>query len=871
MTNKEQAQYNRDLTNMCKASDYTLRYLARHLSAAGMCQDLHKLLVGNRAWMEAKFLRLHGDSAYIADLELALDNYSDPLSPDKLAELTELYTMRQVVNQRVRLYTNHDLKTLVWLGRQEEALSQARLRSETGERFEGLWAIYEVLLKQDRPDAKLFVELHETARQIEDTEKQGEALGDLVNTLAKTRIFDQAKTITESITHLSWQAVAQCTLASALAEAGHTNEVLAILRELPEKVANIQDTMARSIARSILALLFSEIGHVEEAQSTFQQCDDDIKSIKDALTLVNVLSIVSTSLIQSGDTDKARTMYEQARIAARSIEIETMRAYVLNVLVARMSENGEFEKAQVVAYDIEYEWLRISALSSVATALVKVGRIEDALQIFEELQSLAEESDDIDEKDTAFGALAPALIEAKYFEWGLTIAGRISDPLKRIATFSEAAAKLATAGRLDQAKQVFEQGRELLVDVEDFKARVDALSAVAANLAKAGYIAKARQILERAQKLLNDLENSAEYTVACQALIDALICAEGFEQAQKFIDGIPTDKNRDSVLYTLTLALIEAGKLEQAYAIASSMQGISIDETRATMFKTMIVALVNSGDVEKANALTGSIQDNYDSMFPTFESALNQMTQLQKARKFSDSFRKMQVDIHSTLALALNKTGYVDYARDNFEQAQYLISCIEGSEMKAESLGILAVALTKAELIDAAQDTFEELRHLILHLNDIESQDVVRLALATALVRILEFEKAKTIAQKIQDVERRTQALSTLAFAFIDKDDLATAQTVIETLENAEIRAAALHSLATAFFTTDQPVKALKILGACTINEFISIIGAWGDVINNRLEHTAVGEPPSVLVQKSIIRIAGWKNSSWQEIYNIVR
>jgi len=81
------ASYRPELARLLAADDYTLRHLATHLHTAGRRDRLHRLLLSNPAWMEAKFRRLGDDTAYQADLALAIGDYADPLAPTGLVTL----------------------------------------------------------------------------------------------------------------------------------------------------------------------------------------------------------------------------------------------------------------------------------------------------------------------------------------------------------------------------------------------------------------------------------------------------------------------------------------------------------------------------------------------------------------------------------------------------------------------------------------------------------------------------------------------------------------------------------------------------------------------------------------------------------------
>jgi hypothetical protein len=161
---------------------YFFEHLAYHLNAAGRKEELYNLLTesapdgGPNPWMEAKFAACVGDTSYAADLALALSDFADPLEPEQLLIVAQLHTARQVVNARVSSYTDTDLKTLVWLDREQEALSHARLRSETHDQFKGLMTIYETKNQKMRADLALLDECRILANGIQNEKQWTKAL-----------------------------------------------------------------------------------------------------------------------------------------------------------------------------------------------------------------------------------------------------------------------------------------------------------------------------------------------------------------------------------------------------------------------------------------------------------------------------------------------------------------------------------------------------------------------------------------------------------------------------------------------------------------------------------------------------------------------
>ena len=171
---------------------YFFEHLAYHLREAGRHTEVYDLLTASPDWMNAKFAACIGDASYAADLDQAIADFADPLDADRALVLARLHTARQVVHARVSIYNDTDLKTLVWLGREREALSHARLRSKPEKQFFGLMAIYEAQKQQNRADITLLFSLPPIARAIPVEGGRASALSALAAALAQAGMFDEA-------------------------------------------------------------------------------------------------------------------------------------------------------------------------------------------------------------------------------------------------------------------------------------------------------------------------------------------------------------------------------------------------------------------------------------------------------------------------------------------------------------------------------------------------------------------------------------------------------------------------------------------------------------------------------------------------------
>ena len=107
---------------------YFFTHLCWHLLRAEQTTSLRSLLVGERKWMDIKFQRMGSDASFLTDVNLGLSQYKDLLASQQLQEVTQLYAVRSVVHERVSRYTCQMTEALIWLGREDQALSLTRLR-----------------------------------------------------------------------------------------------------------------------------------------------------------------------------------------------------------------------------------------------------------------------------------------------------------------------------------------------------------------------------------------------------------------------------------------------------------------------------------------------------------------------------------------------------------------------------------------------------------------------------------------------------------------------------------------------------------------------------------------------------------------------
>jgi hypothetical protein len=349
--------YSKGFRNNWQGIDaYGLNYLATHLYESGNHEQLQCLI--SKPWMDARYAG--GGYIYkgfLDDVNLAWQTGLAKENYDVLT-LVRLRTARQAVTQQVSLYTDIDLKTLVWLGRKQEALAHARLRTEAAERFRGLVSIYEAVRESEQADIDLLNEAEEVASAIPYDERRAEALRDLAAAMAQAGHFAQAEETARATAYDVERDEALGDLAAAIARA-------------EEKARSVRYDEERDKVWSGLAAAMAQAGH-------FAQAEETARSITGRRQRAKVLRDLAAAMARAGES-RASEVFAQAEETARSIRRDEQRDEALRDLAAALAQAGHFTKAEEMARSITDYGERTKALSKLAAALAQAGRFDQAL------------------------------------------------------------------------------------------------------------------------------------------------------------------------------------------------------------------------------------------------------------------------------------------------------------------------------------------------------------------------------------------------------------------------------------------------------------------------------------------------------------
>jgi len=670
---------------------YFFEHLAYHLKESGRKEELYALLTESPDWMKAKFIACKGDAAYVADLELALCDFADQLEPNQLLMLSQLYTAWQVVNERVINYDNIDLETLVWLGREQEALNYARLRHSPAYKFEGLLAVCEALQEKGQSNLELFRELKkiafaiptysfykqwtlvnlavaiaqskywkkfntvfEIAEQFALTTSDADARRpylllklatafDRVGQKAKAdRIFAEIRKVARSKDNSEYWAGVLSRLVATLAQVGRFSEAKQVARAIEIEDLKVQ-------AQCELAVALAQVGDRAEAYAIFKKIKDfikamDLSSAKDSQNWASVLGKLAAALSQLGYQADADQVFTKARLAVLIIP-EWQRESVLGSLICKLTQTGRFNEAREVAITIpEANQHRSKALSVLANALAQTGYTTEATKLVLDAKEAASMTDDTESAE-ATSNMAAVLAIAGYEAQAKAIFVKLEEvaittknDYEKVEKLRALAVALAQAGHFKKAEEIID-----IISLAE-EEQLKALSLLAVALENKGQKAEADRVFTKAnrlaQKCIKNAENTADIScIPMSVLVTALAEARRFKEAEETAHSIEDDLEKAKALSAVAATLANAGyradsdkmfvkAREATYAVEDGSR-------REFALCALAAALSQAGYFSKAEKL---IQTIHDDLYPLLVGLNRLATPFAKAGRFSEAF-----------------------------------------------------------------------------------------------------------------------------------------------------------------------------------------------------------------------------------------
>ncbi|MBE9001168.1 tetratricopeptide repeat protein [Nostoc sp. LEGE 12447] len=636
---------------------YFFENLAYHLHESGRKQELYELLTKSPDWMEAKYIACTGDAAYVADLELAISDFADPLEANQLLTLTQLQTARQVVNQRVTNYSDTDLATLVWLGRETEAVGYARLREFPESRFKGLLAVFKAEQKKGEGNYLLLKELKELALSIQ------------------MKSWDKASILVN--------------LAVAISQTEYFVEEFSIVIEEAKKFVNIRSSFQAYLLTK-LAEALDKRGQKEKASTAFAQARqialDEQHTWHQAFRLRDLVATLA----------QLRRFCEAKQIA-NDIEVECLKVQALSELAKALIHEGLGQEVDAIFTEIKvlieannshltdhYEE-SIDTLGEFAAVLAQAGHEEDTDQFFTKAKRFADESPWW-YRDESQSRLIYHLAQARRFDEAYKVACTIhKGSWTRAKALSILANTLAHVGQSQEAIKIFTEAREAASITKDRQTSA-AMGNLAVVMEKAGYKAQAEAIFTKIRKTAS---NSDEYEQLKIWTILAIAFAQvgRFSEVQEVLQMIPpTNPFRVKALSALAVALEQNGQTLEADRVFQNIQEfahkpMTISSIDAPPQSTLVKALAQVGRFNQAMENMLYIEDDLEKVQALcavaatltnakLEIEANRIFMEAKAATYAvESYGRRESAVW-TFAAALSQAGHFDLAK---KEVQLLI------------------------------------------------------------------------------------------------------------------------------------------------------------------------------------------------------
>ena len=281
---------------------YYFAQIAYHMRQAGARVELFQLV--DPHWMNARHRQSGFDHrGFLEDLAMAIE-VAGLAGGDPVAA-ARVQAARQVVHAEVSLGKPADLAALVYLGRESEAIAQARLDPWGLDRFRGL--------------ASVAAALHERGRAIED-------------------ILDELAELRTGISGATSAYETARDLIGLYLRSGRNDRAMDLLAQLPDDLA----IHVRGQAVEVLAAA----GHPQVALDWAAPIPLPVRC--------GALADVARAL-QSQDPDQAGALFEEALGIARAVEKDWARAHYLEGLALNLFEAHRFEEGVAACNEIPAE------------------------------------------------------------------------------------------------------------------------------------------------------------------------------------------------------------------------------------------------------------------------------------------------------------------------------------------------------------------------------------------------------------------------------------------------------------------------------------------------------------------------------------
>ena len=353
-------------------------------------------------------------------------------------------------------------------------------------------------------------------------------------------------------------------------------QVIDLLDHL-EIYVNDLNGLNRGTLLAIAAVKLAEIQEFERALSTFETSvqtlqeavqADEIEQVSDFYTFA-VLGKdldIAQAMIRADEYQAAIAFIRQYRSEAR---FPTTQAILTEYYALQLFQQGEYNRVFEIIQSFD-TFNQTRLLRNLAEALVDVENINQAINIAEELQAMAQGIGAIAEISSIRNAESSVLSEiavsfaiTRRFETAMMFADQIEADYNRAITLREIATQLIEAGRYRQATAVIQQLN------------------------------------------FNEHNEAIRWQNNLQLLLTEALATEGqFDDALNIAQAITDEESASLALKTIVAALASSGQYEQALAITEEMTD-SVQILDA--LNSIAIALINASETERGLSVLDQI------------------------------------------------------------------------------------------------------------------------------------------------------------------------------------------------------------------------------------------------------------------------
>ncbi|MDX2255822.1 MAG: NB-ARC domain-containing protein [Pseudanabaenaceae cyanobacterium bins.39] len=797
-----------------KSDGYFFEHLAYHLIESGRKEDLYQLLTQSQDWMNVKFQNCMGDSAYLSDIQLALDSMHDPLSPQETLVLVQLQTAYRVVNQRSDRYSSgYYAPALIWLGRKDEVLGYARLYSDTGRKFATLANTYKTMCEKGEIDLDLLYEVWQAAREIEDIQHRVGALGLVASELYKSQnddfdnAFIEAINWAEQIDNKQNKTHSYISLASNLCQINLRERAVEIYTQAKETALSMDDHQQNTIIPQELykseiedlqwkIILLCDIVNSlwqekfqEEAINTLEEAiklSDESQVIIDGLQnylidnkylkeidyadLFNILQ--NPSLFTKEELELAQiqmsTKFNLASIE-NFIEINshTQQSVKLH-LCQSLALMNEFDtaKSKNIIEEINDEWFKNSALMTLVLNLVRDKRF----------------------------------IEAKVM---VQLSTQISQKINLLCIIAEAISQEESIGEDLQSKTIFTEVANL-IDTEIINRDEKDLSLYFLST----YLARSNSnFLEQAETYALKIVDISQQSSALVEIARALSVSKQFGKAETTIEKIKDSQQKADSLAQLVITLVKANRETQALSIFEKSRNLSIESNNflniSATLRCVAIWLSKHGynqqskfAFNKVQLLLSDIRDTETFNIASFWLALSlikaglfdEAEEVAQKFKITDEYNRKSEFLYQ-LSSSLIELGDLDRASEVIKQ-------IENKQLQVKAKCQIYEYLSLQGLEKDAKQVYIEIENITHEITESYAISNAMKDIALTEAKLEKYDNAQDISQHILENNIRMECLYELTKILVKSEDFDRAKNVVWEIETDYLRASALCDVA---------------------------------------------------------------------------